>query len=154
MMKGGIAMSIKENKDLIHQAFEEWNVVNGDIAKMRSLYEKYYGADFIYHNMSGGDMSREKAMQENAASIASFPDIKYSIDDIIAEGEKTAIRFTMQATHKGPFMGIPATGKLVVVKGVEVDKIVDGKIVETWDFLDTLGMITQLGIIPGTATKI
>ena len=146
-------MSTKENKELVRQAMKEWNGVKGDVAKMRSLYDKYYAPDFIYHDVSGGDMNREEAIQNNVTGVSAFPDVNYSIDDILAEGDKTVIRFTMQASHKGTFMGVPATGKQIVVKGVEIDKIVGGKIVETWDFLDSLGMMTQLGVIPGAAPK-
>jgi len=121
-------MSTKENKELVRQAIKEWNAVNGDVAKMRSLYDKYYAPGFIYHDVSTGDMNREQTIQ-------------------------TVIRCTMQATHKGTFMGIPATGKQIVVKGVEIDKIVGGKVVEAWGFLDTLGMMTQLGVTPGAAPK-
>jgi len=146
-------MSTKEDKELVRQAMKEWNGVKGDVAKMRSLYDKYYAPDFIYHDVSGGDMNREEAIQNNVTGVSAFPDVNYSIDDILAEGDKTVIRFTMQASHKGTFMGVPATGKQIVVKGVEIDKIVGGKIVETWDFLDSLGMMTQLGVIPGAAPK-
>jgi steroid delta-isomerase-like uncharacterized protein len=146
-------MSIQENKKLVRQVIEEWNSVNGDIIKMRSIYDKYYAPDFQCHNMSGGDMNRQETIQENASSVSAFPGVNYSIDDIIAEGDKTVARFTMQANHRGTFMGIPATGKLITVKGVEINKIVGGKIVETWDYFDTLGMLTQLGIIPGATLK-
>lgn len=144
-------MSTRENKELVRQATKEWNGVKGDVAKMRSLYDKYYAPGFIYHDVSGGDMNREEAIQNNVTDVSAFPDVNYSIDDILAEGDKTVIRFTMQATHKGTFMGIPATGKQIVVKGVEINKIKGGKIVETWDFLDSLGMMQQLGVIPTLA---
>ena len=146
-------MSTKENKELVRQAIKEWNAVNGDVAKMRSLYDKYYAPGFIYHDVSTGDMNREQTIQNNVTLLSTFPDVNYSIDDIFAEGDKTVIRCTIQATHKGTFMGIPATGKQIVVKGVEIDKIVGGKVVEAWGFLDTPGMMTQLGVIPGAAPK-
>ena len=85
--------------------------------------------------------------------MSAFSDVNYSINDILADGDKAVIRFTMQATHKGTFMGIPPTGKQITVKGVEIDKIVGGKIAETWDFLDSMGMMNQLGVIPGAAPK-
>ena len=144
-------MSTKENKELVRQAIKEWNAVNGDVAKMRSLYDKYYAPDFIYHDVSTGDMNREQTIQDMVTYLSAFPDVNYSIDDILAEGDKTVIRCTVQATHKGTFMGIPATGKQIVVKGVEINKIKGGKIVETWDFLDSLGMMQQLGVIPTPA---
>ena len=146
-------MSTKENKELVRQIIKEWNAVNGDVAKMRSLYDKYYAPGFIYHDVSGGDMNREQTIQYIVPLLSAFPDLNYSIDDILAEGDKTVIRCTMQATHKGTFMGIPATGKQIVVKGIEIDKIAEGKIVEAWGFSDSAGMMTQLGVVSGSLSK-
>ena len=146
-------MSTRENKKLVQQAIKEWNTVNGDVAKMRSLFDKYYAPGFIYHDVSTGDTNREQTVQDMAAYLFAFPDVNYSIDDILAEGDKTVIRCTLRATHKGTFMGIPATGKQIVVKQVEIHKIVAGKIAEAWGFSDSQGMMTQLGVIPGTKRK-
>ena len=146
-------MSTEENKELVHQVIKEWNAVNGDIAKMRSLYDKYYAPGFIYHDVSTGDMNREQIVQDMVTYLSAFPDVSYSIDDILAEADKTAIRCTVQATHKGTFMGIPATGKRIMVKAVEIDKIVGGKIVEAWGLSDSQGIMTQLGVITGSAPK-
>ena len=146
-------MSTKENKELVRQSIKEWNALNGDVAKMRSLYDKYYAPGFIYHDVSAGDMNREQTIQDMVTYLSAFPDVNYSIDDILAEGDKTVIRCTVRATHKGTFMGIPATGKRIVVKAVEIDKIVGGKIVEAWGFSDSQGMMTQLGVITGAVPK-
>ena len=146
-------MSARENKELVRLIIKEWNAVNRDVARMSSLYDKYYAPGFIYHDVSTGDMNREQTIQDMVTYLSAFPDVNYSIDDILAEGDKTVIRCTIQATHKGTFMGIPATGKRIVVKAVEIDRIARGKIVEAWGFSDSLGMMTQLGIVPGTAPK-
>jgi len=146
-------MSTKENKRLVHQAIKEWNVLNGDEAKMRSLYDKYYAPGFIYHDVSRGDMNREQTVRDMVRYLSAFPDLYYSIDDILAEGDKTVIRCTIQATHKGTFMGIPATGKRIVIKGVEIDKIAGGKIVEAWGLDDSHRMMAQLGVTTGAAPK-
>jgi steroid delta-isomerase-like uncharacterized protein len=146
-------MSAKENKELVRQTIKEWNALNGDVAKMRSLYDKYYAPGFIYHDVSAGDMNREQAIQDMATYLSAFPDVNYTIDDILAEGDKTVIRCTIRATHKGTFMGIPATGKRIVVKGVEIDRIAGGKIVEAWVFDDSHRMMTQLGVTIGAAPK-
>ena len=146
-------MSTEENKELILQVIREWNAVNGDIAKMRSLYDKYYAPGFIYHDVPIGDTNREQTIQDMVKYLSAFPDINYSIDDILAEGDKTVIRCTVQATHKGTFMGIPATGKRIVVKEIEIDKIVEGKIVEAWGLSDSQDIMTQLGVITGAKSK-
>jgi steroid delta-isomerase-like uncharacterized protein len=77
-----------------------------------------------------------------------FPDLHFTIDEQIAEGDKVATRWTVQGTHKGELAGIPATGKSSTVTGVTVDRIANGKIAETWGIFDQFGMMQQLGVIP------
>jgi predicted ester cyclase len=146
-------MSIKENKEFVRKVYEEWNAVNGDVTKVRALYDKYRAPGFIFHHVSAGDMNREQAMQYMVTVVSAFPDLNFSIDDMVAEGDKVVTRYTIKGTHKGMFMGIPATGKQGAIKGVEIDKIAGGKFVEIWDFPDLLGMMTQGGVISGAAPK-
>ena len=77
-----------------------------------------------------------------------FPDIHFTIDEQIAGGDKVATRWTAQGTHKGELVGIPATGKSSTVTGIAVDRIVNGKIAESWGIFDRFGMMQQLGVIP------
>jgi steroid delta-isomerase-like uncharacterized protein len=77
-----------------------------------------------------------------------FPDVHFTIDEQIAEGDKVATRWTAHGTHKGELAGIPATGKSSTVTGMGVDRIVNGKIVESWGIFDQFGMMQQLGVIP------
>ena len=80
-----------------------------------------------------------------------FPDIHFTIDEQIAEGDKVVTRWTGHATHKGELAGIPATGKSATVTGMGVDRIVNGKIVESWGIFDQFGMMQQLGVIPAVS---
>ena len=77
-----------------------------------------------------------------------FPDIHITVEDQIADGDKVASRWTARGTHKGELTGIPPTGKSAVVTGMCIDRIVNGKIVESWGIFDQLGMLTQLGVMP------
>jgi steroid delta-isomerase-like uncharacterized protein len=77
-----------------------------------------------------------------------FPDLHFTIDEQIAEGDKVVTRWSVQGTHKGELAGIPATGKSSTVTGVTVDRIENGKIAETWGIFDQFGMMQQLGVIP------
>jgi steroid delta-isomerase-like uncharacterized protein len=77
-----------------------------------------------------------------------FPDIVFSIHEQIAEGDKVASRFEWTGTHQGPFLGIPATGRWVSVWGVVIDRLEEGRIKDTRIIMDTLGMMTQLGVLP------
>ena len=80
-----------------------------------------------------------------------FPDIHFTIDEQIAEGDKVVTRWTGHGTHKGELAGIPETGKSATVTGIGVDRIVNGKIVESWGIFDQFGMMQQLGVIPAAS---
>ena len=80
---------------------------------------------------------------------AGFPDIVFSILEQIVEKDKVASRFEWTGTHKGEFLGIPATGLPVRVWGIVIDRLEDGRIKETRIIMNTLGMMGQLGVLPG-----
>lgn len=79
---------------------------------------------------------------------AGFPDLDFSIKEQITEGDKVASRFEWTGTHRGTFLGVPATGKSVRVWGVVIDQLQEGRIKETRIIMDTLGLMMQLGAIP------
>ena len=72
-----------------------------------------------------------------------------TIEDLFAEGDKVVLRFTFHGTHQGEFMGVAPTGKQVTMPGIDIFRIADGKIVELWGQEDVLGMMQQIGAIPG-----
>jgi steroid delta-isomerase-like uncharacterized protein len=132
----------EKNKDFI-QAYTEdfWNKQN------ITAFEKYFTADFIVHD-ANGDQNFEQYKGLCKAYFTAFPDLHITTDDLVAEGNKVAKVWSTTCTHKGELMGIPATGNKIVVKGIEVFKIEDGKILELWASMDNLGMMQQLGAIP------
>ncbi len=132
----------EKNKDFI-QAYTEdfWNKQN------ITAFEKYFTADFIVHN-ANGDQNYEQYKELCKAYFKAFPDINITTNDLVAEGDKVVKVWTANCTHKGEIMGIPATGNKIVVKGIEVFRIEDGKILELWASMDNLGMMQQLGVIP------
>jgi predicted ester cyclase len=103
----------------------------------------------VTHNpLPGQPPGREGQKQTITAVRAALPDIRSTIDDLIAEGDKVVWRWTARATHQGPLMGIPPTGKQITFGGIVIDRIASGQIVERWDQTDTLGLLQQLGAIP------
>jgi steroid delta-isomerase-like uncharacterized protein len=78
-----------------------------------------------------------------------FPDIYSNVEDVIVEGDKAVVRFSAGGTHLGELFGIPATGKAGTLTGIHIFRIADGKIAEHWGNSDDLGMMQQLGVIPG-----
>jgi steroid delta-isomerase-like uncharacterized protein len=79
----------------------------------------------------------------------SFPDMRIRLLDVIGEGDNVVTRGEWTGTHKGPFMGVPATGKSVTVKYIDIWRIDNGKAVENWVQMDFLGLMQQLGVVPG-----
>jgi steroid delta-isomerase-like uncharacterized protein len=79
---------------------------------------------------------------------AAFPDQRFTIDDVIASGDRVVVRWRMEATHSGPLAGIPATGKRVTQREIVIYRFKDGKIAEAWAHMDQVGMLRQLGLDP------
>jgi predicted ester cyclase len=93
-------------------------------------------------------VSDEKLKQHIKLFESAFPRYKLTIDDMIAEGDKVAVRVTFQGIHRGEFMSIKPTSKEVTVSGMLIYRIANGKIVEHWMNFDNLGLMEQLGVIP------
>ena len=81
-----------------------------------------------------------------------FPDMRMTVELQVAEGEQVVTQWTARGTHQGDLMGLAATGKQATVTGITIDRIVDGRIVESWTNWDTLGLLQQLGAVPALAT--
>ena len=114
---------------------------------------KLVQATFVNHDPATGESKGPQGTRELIEGYrTAFPDIKITVEEQIAEGDLVATRWTAKGTHKGELMGIAPTGKESTVTGVTIDKIKDGKIVESWNNWDTLGMMQQLGVIPALAT--
>jgi predicted ester cyclase len=82
-----------------------------------------------------------------------FPDARFTLDDVIAEGDRVVDRWTMEATHAGSLGGMPPTGRHVRLSGMDILRIADGQIAEVWHIEDTLGMMQQLGAIPAPGQR-
>ncbi|HLZ36712.1 MAG TPA: ester cyclase [Mycobacteriales bacterium] len=79
---------------------------------------------------------------------SAFPDHHYTVEDVISEGDKFAVRLTASGTHLGDFFGIPPTGRHATWTETRIVRVVDGKVVDHWANTDSLGMLRQLGVLP------
>ena len=79
---------------------------------------------------------------------SAFSNMHQTIEDMFAEGDKVACRWSGRATHRGDFMGVAATGKAITTTGIVIYRIANGKIQEEWDYSDVLGLMQQLGVGP------
>ena len=137
-------MSTVENKNVITMFIED--ILNqGRLERADDLVIE----DFVELDpLPGQTQGREGLKQVVREMRTSFPDMHWKAEEMIAEGEKVSTRFTWTGTQHGPFLGIPATGRQIVVKGVVIDRLVAGKMADSRILMDTLGMLQQLGAIP------
>jgi steroid delta-isomerase-like uncharacterized protein len=77
-----------------------------------------------------------------------FPNIQWTLEDLITEGDKVAARFTMRGTHNGEFFGVPSTGKLIAVQAINFYRLANEQIIEEYGQPDMLGLLRQIGAIP------
>lgn len=131
-------MTLEENKTILRHFIEE--IYN---RKNVAAYDTLTAPDFHSH-MSGG-MTREQVRHSYAGIFAGLPDLHYQIEDMIAEGDRVAVRLTASGTHLGEFWGFPPTGKKVKMTAIHIGRLADGKFVEHWAEVDALGMRQQLG---------
>ncbi len=134
----------ERNKNLIRQAAEE--IYNkGNYAQI----DEIVSSDFVIHSLNpmkeihGRDGARNFVISLRTA----FPDIKFTIKDQFAEGDKVVTHFIAEGTHQGSFEGIPPTGKSFKVSAIDIDYIKNGKVSECWSNLDELSLLQQLGVL-------
>lgn len=137
-------MTEEENKVLVLHIQEEcFGRGNMDVA------DELIAPDAVYHDHPPGFPGGPEGTKQFAAMLRSaFPDLHFTVEDVIAEGDKVVVRGTMRGTHQAEFMGIAPTGRQVEMSGIDIGRIADGKLVELWSNFDELGMMQQLGVVP------
>ncbi len=135
-------MSTEENKANVRRGFEAVNQKN------LAVFDELLTPDIVFHNASTTNQGLEAYKQVLSMYMTAFPDLHFTIEDMIAEGDTVVVRYTTRGTHQGNFMGIPPTGKQVSGTGIFIDRIVNGKAVEQWINGDDLGLLQQLGVVP------
>jgi len=142
-------MSAEQNKAVIRRWVEfGWN--KGDVSIVDDILDPTY----MIHDPSdpkfAGGIPAFKAYVTNI--LTGLPDLQFTIDDMLAEGDKVVWRFAGHGTHTGSLMGLPPTGKKGTVTGIIITRFTAaGKIVEDWINWDTLGLLQQIGVIPSLA---
>ncbi|GIK43546.1 MAG: hypothetical protein BroJett011_73790 [Chloroflexota bacterium] len=137
-------MSLVENKAIVRRGWEEiWNKGNLTIAP------EHYALTYVSHMPGNPDMYGPEGHNQLVTMYrTAFPDLHFTVEDQIAEGDKVVNRVTARGTHLGEFRGIPPTGKPITVTGITIDRIAGGKLVESWASWDFLGLLQQLGVVP------
>lgn len=137
-------MSLEENKTLARRLVEEGFCKGGN-----DILDKILADDVVLRNPFHGDIcGLEAVKQVMTASSSIFPDMRNIVNDLIAEGDRVAVRATGSATHKGEWMGLAATNKSLEWEVIAIVRIADGKIVDLWQQWDRLTLFEQLGVSP------
>ncbi len=137
--------NVEQNKALVRGYLTNEVLSNGD----RATLTRYFSEDVVFNNSR--DVQQHLARMRAVRSA--FPDLRLTIEDQIAEGDKVITRVTFRGTHRGEFRGIAPTGKQVEYSGIAIDRIANGKIVEMWHLSDGLGLLQQIGAAPSPASK-
>jgi steroid delta-isomerase-like uncharacterized protein len=137
-------MSTEANKSIAREFFAALSRRDVDAA-VALLADDYVG----YQPGAPAPLGREAVGPLLNALLAAFPDFQSTVEDQIAEGDKVVNRFTASGTQQGEFFGIPATGRHVTYSGIEILRFAGGKIAENHTSYDQLGMLRQLGAVPG-----
>jgi steroid delta-isomerase-like uncharacterized protein len=142
--KGELPMS-EANKNAVRRLFEEvWNKGSMPVA------DELFAPNYAHHDSSTADVGRGPESEKKRATLyrAAFPDVRLTIEDIIAEGETVTARWSCRGSHKGDLNGIAPTGKQFTISGVSIARFANGKMVEGWVNWDALGLMQQLGVVP------
>ena len=135
----------EENKEIVSRFVEEFkNKAN------HAIVDELFATDFVHHLKDPRLPAGREAIKLLGQSIvAGFPDVQATVEDLLADGDNVIERTTARATHTGEFNGIPPTGNQVAWTEIHIYRLQDGKIAELWSEIDLLGLLVQLGAIPG-----
>ena len=137
-------MSLEANKDLIRTYVE--TIFNH---KQVDRADELVAPDFIDHAaLPGQAPGLEGAKQKWAMYLTGLPDLRVTIEELVAEGDKVGVRRSYAGTHRGELLGVPPTGKQVRIGGISIFRLAGGKIAEHWEQLDRLALMQQLGVLP------
>jgi predicted ester cyclase len=140
-------MSTDANKAIVRRFYEE-AFSQGNVAILGEITD----ASYVNHDPSGPPGGWPHGIEGINMVVGTyrgaFPDLRFTIEDQLAEGDRVVTRWTGRGTNSGSLMGMPPSGRSATVTGISIERVVNGKIAETWVNFDALGMMQQLGVIP------
>jgi steroid delta-isomerase-like uncharacterized protein len=137
-------MDLERNKALVRRFVEEVFVAG----RMEAV-DELVAPDFVPHSWPGTGPGPDELKRAMRRVFAGLSDVRMTIDDAIAEGDQVVVRLTAQAVQSGEFMGMPASGKSYTIPEIHIFRVSDGKVAEHWGQADLVGMMRQLGAMPG-----
>lgn len=134
-------MGDADNKAVFQRFVELWN--SRDMTGMLELWSP----ELVHHHRDG-DYGRDDVFALMSGFMEAFPDLRFDVEAVLADGDLVSARMMARATHQKEFAGFPATGKEVEVRVMGMIRVADGRIVEHWNVMDELALMQQLGLVP------
>jgi steroid delta-isomerase-like uncharacterized protein len=133
-----------DTKALIRRLFEEvWNQGN------LTVIDELFAPSYVRYDPAAPEAKGLAGFKQLVVMLrTAFPDLHFTVEEVIAEGDKVMSRALLRGTHRGEYLGIAPTGKPVAVMGMVVVRIAQGKFQEGWLMMDNLGLLQQLGVVP------
>ena len=140
-MSGNVARNIAVIARFLEEVINQGRLEQAD---------ELVAVDFVELDPLPGQRQGREGLKEVIGMLrAAFPDMNWVVDETVASGDKVVTRFTWTGTHRGTFLGVPATGRSVSVKGVVIDRLVEGRMTDSRILMDNLSLMQQLGVVPG-----
>ena len=137
-------MSIEQNKTIVRRIFDE--LINQE---NKAVIDQVFDADVMIHDPFTGTAHGVDSYRQLLGMFdTAFPGHRVTVAEMVAEGDYVSVLHTHRATHTGLFMGLPGTGKQIVVEGIELFRLRNGRIVEFWRKDEDVSLLIQLGILP------
>lgn len=136
------------NAELVRGFFEQAVNQRDEAALQEFLAPDYVNYTFAAMGYPRGVEGMKAALD---LFLSGFPDLRVTVEDVIADGDKVSSRGVMRGTHGGEFMGVPPSGKQMQIEWIDVWQVKNGQLVENWVQIDLLGLMQQIGAVPGGA---
>ena len=137
-------MGAAENERLVRDMFER--AIN---KRDMSVLDEFLSPKYVNYDMPTPEPGPAGMRAVMGQFFGAFPDMRIVLEQTVGEGDVVCTRGYFEGTHDGDFMGVPATGKAVNVKYMDMWRLADGQAVENWVRIDMLGLMQQLGVVPG-----
>ncbi len=134
------------NKEVVRRTYDE--VLN---KRHLELLDELARPDYVEHDPLPGQREGLEGIRDRFSMLIQALDPQFTIHDIIAEGDRVAVRWTNSGTHVGEFVGAPPTGRSFSIAGTDIYRMEDGKLAEHWHVVDMYGLMIQLGLLPTPA---
>lgn len=135
-------MGTSENKALVRRLFEQ-----GMNDRKAEIFDECIAPNFVNHDLPGPTPGPEGFFESFRIFVTAFPDLHVHLGEVLASDDKVITRSHWTGTHQGEFMGVPASGASVEVKFIDIWRIENGLIAESWVRMDLLGLMQQVGAL-------